>query len=85
LTFEVGEFLYTSTDQKVKFPRFEATGKPYLWKQKLEPVKAKKGFFRRLFEAVTFSETTEPLKPDETDEESEDLDLDQEFNDPEMW
>ena len=38
LAFEVGEFLYTCTDQKTKFPLFEPKGKPFQWKsQKLKP------------------------------------------------
>jgi hypothetical protein len=37
LTLERGSFLYTALDQIVKFPRFEANGKPTEWKPKPKP------------------------------------------------
>ena len=52
LTFEVGEFLYTGSDQKVKFPLFEPKGKPFEWKatEPEKPKKKGKNALRRLSE-----------------------------------
>jgi len=83
LNFEIGEFLYTSTDQKVKFPKFEPNGKPYEWKKK-EPEKPKpkkKNAFVRLIEWVFSSHfydlkrnEPQPKEPEDEDEQLEEED-----------
>jgi hypothetical protein len=77
LNFEVGEFLYTSTDQKVKFPLFEPKGKPYEWKatEPEKPKKKGKNPLRKLYEFVfpLLAHKWRPREPqpDQTDEDEQ--------------
>lgn len=53
LTLERGSFLYPSLDVIVKFPKFEANGKPYEWKPKTETKpKEYKGILGKLRKAI---------------------------------
>jgi hypothetical protein len=52
LEFERGLFLYTANDSLVKFPKFEANGKPYRWiaTPKAEPQKKKRNLLKTICE-----------------------------------
>jgi len=49
LHFEIGEFLWTTKDKIVRFPRFDSRGKPFEIQQKTEE---KLGFFQRILEKI---------------------------------
>jgi len=82
LTFQVGEFLYTTTDEKVTFPKFEAQGKPFEWHPQKPKQEPKKSFWQNLKDTFRNRETLrlkqkqrEDLDEDDTGATFEDEDL----------
>jgi hypothetical protein len=84
LDLEKGSFLFSTTDTIIKFSKFEATGRATEFTEQPKP---KKSFVKRLWEAVTFSETTEPITTGDTDEDEDHLteEIDSTFGDSESF
>jgi len=89
LNLEVGQFLSVATDTLVKFPKFEANGKPTEWQPQPKPkpkgILAKfKGWFSKKPKQKPVSETSERPQPYEGETDEDDIMLEEEDEFP-IW
>lgn len=77
LRFQVGEFVYTATDQKTTFPLFEPKGKPFQWKAKEpKPQPKRRQTFTELLASLWLGKDVRTVQRPQPEPESEDLEKD---------